>query len=264
MSSYNTKIIDYGDYLHIEFFDKCIKRSEDEDTKNIKEEIENEIIDYQNIDDEKKKEHCLKTSVNRSKNNLYHIARSNKWDLFITITFNRNKTDSSDYVACSKKITNFLNNLRKRNPELKYLVVPELHKDGIHYHYHGLLANVDCIELEDSGKVDFTGEKIYNIKNWRDRKGESLGFTTATYIKNQSAVRNYIGKYITKELMQKLKYKKRYYASKNVNLCYESFHLFQLYDLYDMFGDNISYAKTVTINGINRIKYFEVKKDIDN
>lgn len=262
MTVYNTKVIDYGDYLHVQYYDRSIKREElpEKERKKVEEEKKNEIINDIKIDNNEKKEHSVSVSLNRSKNNLYHIARSNKWDLFITITFDRKKTDSSDYDLCSKKITCFLNNLRKKSPNLKYLIVPELHKDNIHYHFHGLLADADGLELEDSGKVDFTGSKIYNIKNWRDRSGMSLGFTTATYIKDQSAVRNYIGKYITKELMQKLKYKKRYYASKNVNLCEESLHLFHLEDIYDMFGDDISYAKTVTVNGVNRIKYFEVKK----
>lgn len=262
MSSYNTKIIDYGDYLHVQYYDITIKRVDfpEEKQKEIDKSIDYEIIeDTQAI--EKKRKHSLKTSVNRSKNSLYHIARSNEWDLFITLTFDRELTDSSDYELCSKKVTNFLNNLRKKSPQLKYLIVPELHKDGEHYHFHGLLAGADSLELEDSGKVDSFGNKIYNIKNWRDRSGRSLGFTFANKIRDQSAVRNYIGKYITKELMQKLKYKKRYYASTNVNLCKETYHMFSLDDIYSMFADQISYAKTVNINGINRIKYFEIKKE---
>lgn len=262
MSSYNTKVIDYGDYLHIQYYDRTISRVDFPD--DVQKEIDNaekeQIINDIKIDDSEKREHCIKSSLNRSKNNLYHIARSNKWDLFITFTFDRTKTDSSDYELCSKKITNFLNNLRKKSPDLKYLLVPELHKDNIHYHFHGLFANADSLDLTDSGKVDFTGAKIYNVNNWRDRTGASLGFTFATYIRDQSAVRNYIGKYITKELMQKLKYKKRYYCSKNVNLCDESLHMFSLDDIYSMFGEDIVYVKTISINGINRIKYFEIKK----
>lgn len=264
MTVYNTKVIDYGDYLHIQFYDRSIKRVDfpEEIQKEIDKTEHDEIINDIKIDENEKKEHSIKSSLNRSKNNLYYIARSNRWDLFVTFTFNREKVDSSDYEECTKKITNFMNNLRKKSPDLKYLIVPELHKDNIHYHFHGLLANADGLELQDSGKYDFTGSKIYNITGWRDRKGESLGYTTATFIKDQSAVRNYIGKYISKDLLQKLKYKKRYFASKNVNLCEETYHMFTLDEIYSMFGENISYAKTVTIDKINRIKYFEVKKEL--
>lgn len=262
MSEYNTKVIDYGDYLHVQFYDRTIKRVDfpEEVQKEITKKDNETIINDIKIDDNEKREHCIKSSLNRSKNNLYYIARSNKWDYFLTFTFDRKKVDSSDFEACSKKITNFMNNLRKKSPDLKYLIVPELHKDMIHYHFHGLIANADGLKLTDSGKVDFSGNKIYNIDGWRDRKGESLGFTTATKIKDQSAVRNYIGKYISKELMQRLKYKKRYFASQNVNLCPETYHMFSLDDIYSMFGDDITYVKTVSIDKINRIKYFEVKK----
>ena len=262
---YNTKIIDYGDYLHIQWYDHHLIRSEvsEEMQAGINQAEKQEIINdlhapEQKEDDPEKQEHSLKTSVNRSKNNLYRIARSNEWELFITITFDRKITDSSDYKIVSNKITSFLNNLRKRGSEnLKYLIVPELHKDGKHYHFHGLLSGADSLILEDSGHKDRYGATIYNILNWK------IGFTTAQKIKNQSAVRNYIGKYITKELMNKIKYKKRYFASKNCYVAPEEYYQFSIDEIYSMFGDRIAYAKTQTINGINRIKYLEVKKDID-
>lgn len=261
---YNTKIIDYGDYLHIQWYDKHLQRQEkpEEVQEAInqfeKEDIINDyslLTEYQEEADPEKAEHSLQTSLNRSKNNLYRIARSNKWDLFITITFDRKITDSSDYKIVSNKITSFLNNLRKRGSKnLKYLIVPELHKDGKHYHFHGLLSGADSLLLEDSGHKDKFGATIYNIMNWK------IGFTTAQKIKNQSAVRNYIGKYITKDLMNKLKYKKRYFASKNCYIAPEEYYQFSIDEIYAMYGDKISFVKTQTINGINRIKYFEIKK----
>lgn len=254
---YNTKIIEYEDYIHIQWYDKPIIKKDI--TPEMKEGI-NEVENQEIINDLHKQEkeddgHSLITSVNRSKNNLYRIARSNDWDLFITITFDRKITDSSDYKIVSNKITTFLNNLRKRGSEnLKYLIVPELHKDGKHYHFHGLISGADSLILEDSGHTDRYGETIYNILNWK------IGFTTAQKIKNQSAVRNYIGKYITKELMNKIKYKKRYFASKNCYIVPEEYDQLSIKDIYEKYGDSISYVKTTTINGINRIKYIEVKK----
>lgn len=258
---YNTKIIDYGDFLHVEHFDHYISRVDmpEELQKEVdKLQQENIISDIESLPDDKKIEHCLNVSVNRSKNNLYRIARSNTWDLFITLTFDRTIVDSSDYNECSKKVSKWLNNIKSRYcPDLKYLIVPELHSDKIHYHFHGLLSNCDNLSLKDSDRVDSLGAKIYNLSGW------SFGFSTASKIKDQSAVRNYIGKYITKDLMNNLKYKKRYYCSKNVNICPETTHNFTLDDLYSMYGENISFLKTVTINGVNRIQYMEIKKDVD-
>ena len=255
---YNTKIIEYDDYLHIEWFERPIIRKEEinekEERKEIIEDIETIINNPKRS--EKQEVHNLTVSLNRSKNNLFRIARSNEWDLFITITFDRKITDASDYNVVSKKITTFLNNLRKRgSPELKYLIVPELHKDGKNYHFHGLLYRADSLILEDSGHIDKFGEKIYNISNWK------IGFTTAQRIKDQNAVRNYIGKYITKDLMNRLKYKKRYFASKNCNVNEEMFSQNSIQDIYDLYGDRISYIKTINVNGVNRIKYMEILKD---
>lgn len=259
---YNTKIIEYDDYYHIQWYDSPIIRKEETEEEKKKtigfedEAIKSDLLDSEIIQtDPKKQAHNLSVSLNRSKNNLYRIARSNDWDLFITITFDRKKVDASDYNQVSKKITTFLNNLRKRgSSNLKYLIVPELHSDGKNYHFHGLLYGADSLILEDSGHTDTFGEKIYNIVNW------SFGFTTAQYIKSQSAVRNYIGKYITKDLMNKLKNKKRYYCSKNVNIYPENYYYMDIREIYDIYGENIAYIKTATVNGVNRIKYIEVKK----
>ena len=41
---------------------------------------------------------------NRAKNKIYRIARSNNWDWFITLTFDRTKTDASDYDTVINKL----------------------------------------------------------------------------------------------------------------------------------------------------------------
>lgn len=253
---YNTKIIEYDDYIHIQWYDAPIIRKESEEKEDLQNENDSILLDSIVIDKKNNKRN-LQVSLNRSKNNLYRIARSNDWDLFITITFDRKKVDSSSYDLVAKKISQFLNNIRKRKcPNLKYLIVPELHKDKIHYHFHGLISGISAFDLEDSGHVDKFGEKIYNITNWK------VGFTTAQFIKDKNAVRNYIGKYISKDLMCKLKYKKRYYCSKNCNISPEEYKYISINELYDLYGDNISFIKTVTVNGVNRIKYLEIKKNV--
>ena len=267
MSYYNTKIIDYGDFYHVQHYQKGYKRVDfPEDVQNVLDEEEKETIKNDGLHKQRTKkeiEHCLSVSVNRSKNNLYRIARSNKWDLFITLTFDRNgkftdAVDSSDYNLCSKLVTKFMKKLKKYNPDMIYLIVPELHSDKIHYHYHGLLGNVKDIDISYSGHDDFLGSKIYNINGW------CYGFSTATYVKHQAKVRNYIGKYITKDLMNNLKFKKRYYCSQNVKIAPEEFLNYTLDDIYDLFGDNICYVKSTHIDKINRITYMEIRKDVDN
>lgn len=257
--SYNCKVLKYKDSTHVEIFSRTISREENIDDNKITDDIKkkNKIKIIEDLEEdlrkEEKKEHSSKVSVNRSKNNLYRIARSNEWEYFITFTFNPKTVDSTDYDVVSKIVTNWLNNLRKNSPDLKYLFVPEFHKDGKKYHYHGLIANADSLVLSDSGIVDKDGETIYNIDNW------SWGYTTASKIKDNKRVINYIGKYITKELMNNLKYKKRYYASHNLNVVDEDLRLIypdEKYKEYDFSAAD--YIKTIDVPGCGlTITYLE-------
>ncbi len=152
------------------------------------------------------------SSQNRAKNKIYDYARSNDFEWFVTMTFNPLLVDSFDYTECSKKLSQWLNNIKKRYaPNLRYLFVPELHKSG-RYHFHGLIGDIGNIELVSSGKFSPNGDIIYNIENYK------YGFTTATRIKDKRRTSTYIGKYITKELSGHIKGKKHYWVSRNLNL----------------------------------------------
>lgn len=173
--------------------------------------LEREPIKY--IDDEEwKKERSVKNSMSRTINKVYHIARSNVWQYFVTLTFNPEKVDSFDYEECTKKLSKWLNNLRRDAPDLKYIVVPEQHKSG-RWHFHGLFADVGALYFEYSGKDTADGQRIYNLGNYK------LGFSTATIINDNSKVTKYISKYITKELCKVSEGKKRYWCSRNLQEC---------------------------------------------
>lgn len=258
--NYNCKIIEYQDSIHIEFYDVSIKRSEEPKEQILTDDnsIDHIFTDENNHRSDKQIAHCLNVSKNRSKRNLYRIARSNSWDWFITLTFDQKKNDSSDYDLVVSKLKNYLQNLRKRRfPDLKYLIVPEFHKDGKHFHFHGLLSGVNDFEFVDSGHKDFLGETIYNIENW----SKNLGYTTATKIKDNAKVTSYIGKYITKDMMNHLKYKRRYYASENCYVSPEEYYNIPYDELINGISEDINYISTIPINGVNRIKYIEVSKD---
>ena len=111
---YNTKIIDYGDYIHIEHFIKGIKRNDEKEKKE--KIIEDKPSKKQT---KEQKEHSDIVSVNRSKNNMFRIARSNKWDYFITLTFDQKNIDSSDYNLISKLMTKYLEKLRRKNKNME-------------------------------------------------------------------------------------------------------------------------------------------------
>lgn len=170
-------------------------------------------------------ESVREVSLSRTKGKIYNYAKCNDWDFFVTFTFSKDKVNRYDYDECTKKLSVWLNNLRKKNPGLSYIVVPEQHKDGA-FHFHGLVAGLDESEVECTGKYVIrkirgegcrtrfvrTDRKIYRIGRYK------LGWMTATEVQDKQRVVTYITKYVTKDMMSGLFGKKRYWASRNLLL----------------------------------------------
>lgn len=199
--------------------------------------------------------HSINVCNNRAKNKIYRIARSNKWDWFITLTFDRTKSDSSDYDTVILKLHSFLKNIKSRKcPDMKYLIVAELHKDKTNYHFHGLLANVDNLNFKYWKEDKKKHIPIYNIVDW------TLGYTTATRVKDSSRVSSYITKYITKNVDEHLKEKRRYYYSRNCNIAAEEHFIIDEEDFQKTYADRIIYRKSIQVPQANQIiNYYELK-----
>ena len=198
----------------------------------------------------------LQTSVARTKQKIFDYAKTNEFKFFVTFTFNPEKVDSYNYSLITSKMTNWLRNIRKKIPSLKYIGVPERHKSG-RYHFHFLMNDISAI-LIDSGHKTKDGMSIYNLEAYK------LGFSTATVIQDRERVSNYISKYITKELALQTKGKKRYWHSKGLSLPQESVDLIpDIEDIVLSLENEASYHKKI-IKGIQEVNIFEHKsKDIE-
>lgn len=135
-------------------------------------------------------------AAHRAKKRLYDIALCNDFDLFITFTLNGEGLDRYDYKPVVRKLGQWLSNRVKRKG-LRYVIVPELHKDGA-LHFHGLI-NSAAVQLEKArnpkGRLikDKGGKQVYNVLDWPH------GFTTAVFLDGEyGAVCHYIAKYVTK------------------------------------------------------------------
>ena len=149
-------------------------------------------------------------SMRRIKEQIYNAVHNNKWEFFMTVTFNAQKIDRYNWDEIRKRHSEMLKNLKKRKcPNLQYIFVPELHKDGA-VHFHALLMGVEGLTLRNSGKKDKYKRVIYNIDEF------NLGFNTLTRIADPSKAGTYITKYITKELVTGLT-GKRYWLSRGLN-----------------------------------------------
>ena len=208
---YNLKIIEFPENGEIEyrFYEKPI--SFNCDPKREKDFIDPQFLDYEPKEPDKIR--SAMESYKRTKQAIYNHARANKWEWFVTYTFNPKKINSSDYDQVYKSLSKHFKNIRERNcPDMKYIVVPELHLDGFKFHFHALMSNIDGLDLMDSGKCD-KGKIIYNISNYK------LGFTTAISIGSGESGRtaNYISKYITKALTYLTPGRQRYLVSQNLD-----------------------------------------------
>lgn len=131
-------------------------------------------------------------AARRARKQLFELCACNDFDLFFTLTLNKEMIDRYDYKTVVRKFGQWADN-HVRRKGLRYVAVPELHKDGA-VHFHGL-CNAAAVRLVDSGKTDKkSGQKVYNLPGWH------LGFTTAIYLYGaRDAAAHYVSKYVTKQ-----------------------------------------------------------------
>ena len=129
-------------------------------------------------------------SMRRARANVRRLALANEFSYFVTLTLSPEEVDRYDCKAIMAKVNRWLDNMVRRKG-LRYILVPERHKDGA-FHFHGFFAG-DGLEVVDSGHHDKQGHPIYNLPQW------GFGFTAAirlygTYSQAVGYVTKYIGK----------------------------------------------------------------------
>lgn len=137
----------------------------------------------------------VERAVRRAKSRLFDLMINNvsECDLFVTLTLDKNIIDRYNYTTIIEHLNTFLGNKVQKNG-LKYILVPELHKDGA-IHFHGIFNRYKGIDLVDSGKKK-NGKKIYNILSYK------FGFTTAQRITGKNCIEKvskYVYKYMSKQ-----------------------------------------------------------------
>lgn len=156
-------------------------------------------------------------SMSRAKTRLLEHILMNKYNYFVTLTFDDEKVDGKDLPAVIKKLHKWLDNMVIRKG-LQYLLVPEYHPSSGRIHLHALMN--DALSVVDSGTRMIRGfnkpvrlenywrmvnegrldsgrcrilRSVFNVEEWR------YGFSTAieTY-GSKLALAHYMTKYVTK------------------------------------------------------------------
>lgn len=236
VANYNTTVKTYSDgskKIVYTSYDK-IKGTERKSNSGVGKSSEEELERYKLI------------NLQRVKQKIVDLAYENgcvfPWEYFVTLTFDDFIVDGYSHEKVTKKLTQFLDTQKHLNPDMEYLLVPELHKSG-RLHFHGLFRSVPKWSLSPAispktGRAIYkNGSPIFNLDNYR------LGYTTVSKIKNQEAVTVYISKYITKGLLD-LKNKKHYWRSKSLRLPIYEYYNSNLNEIKNYIQDyNVTYEK---------------------
>ena len=150
----------------------------------------------------------------RAASKVRDLALCNDFGWFVTLTLDAAKVDRYDMREITRKLNNWCDNMVRRKG-LRYVLVPERHKDGA-VHFHGFFPD-GCCDMIDSGTLSggpvgakprrprsaaqaaqweaAGAHRVYNVADWR------LGFSTAIrlYGTYESAVA-YVCKYVRKQV----------------------------------------------------------------
>lgn len=141
-------------------------------------------------------------AIHRAKGKVKRLILTNfdnQRSKFITLTFSDNNNfDIKDIKACNKEFKKFIQRLRRKSGNFKYLSVIEIQKRGaIHYH---MIADLDYI---DSGELEAI---------WRN------GFIKINKIKQIKNIGSYLTKYMVKDIDDpRLRGEKSYFCSQKLN-----------------------------------------------
>ena len=161
----------------------------------------------------------FENNIARAKSTIMAIGLCNDWDFFCTFTLDKTKYDRFNLRAWQQDFSQWIRNqIRITGHEFKYLLIPELHKDGA-WHMHGFVRGYSWDDLS----LFLPEIHPYDLvkKGYRYHPGitEKFGFNSFGRIKKKEAATRYLLKYINK-LMATINISLNshlYYASQNLN-----------------------------------------------
>lgn len=128
-------------------------------------------------------------NISRARSRVLEIALCNPWSYFVTLTLSADKYDRYNLVAWQRDLSQWIRDQRKRvcHPDLRYLLIPEMHKDGA-WHMHGLFEGIPEGDLctNEHGYLDWP------------RYARKFGWVNLSPVRSHARVSRYITKYIRK------------------------------------------------------------------
>lgn len=133
-------------------------------------------------------------NAKRAKQTVYELARANEscWDWFVTLTFDPLCVRRWDYRDCYNRVRDLCDRLTQEG--CVWLFVPEHHKDGFSFHFHGIVGGPMTLEY-----AGLYGPKGREVDTWH--VPYFPGYTCVQRVQDRKRVCTYITKYITKDMV---------------------------------------------------------------
>lgn len=167
------------------------------------------------------------SALSRAKNVVREVALCNRWEYFVTLTFDKEKWDRYSLGDRLKEFLQWVQNQNKYGSRIRYVLVPEFHKDGA-VHFHALMSGIEVAPRPDWWPQSVNLKKDGTYYDYWPAYSERYGYSAVERIHDPVAVGFYISKYITKSLGEAAAFKgvHTYYRSKGLQT---SFHVGDLY-----------------------------------
>lgn len=147
------------------------------------------------------------SSLSRARSTIFELALCNDWEWFITFTLDSAKYNRADLKTFRKDLSRFIRNYRARKgANVKYLLIPEQHSDGVNWHMHGFLMGLPESHLRPFTLEDHIPHYIRDklargdlIYEWLPYS-RKFGFCDIEPIRNLESTAKYATKYVTKAI----------------------------------------------------------------
>lgn len=181
-----------------------------------------DYIEKGSVNDEK-----LPQNISRARNKILEYGYCNQWDLFCTFTLSPEKYNREDLKQFNKDFSRYIRNFNQyHNLNIKFLLVPELHKDNKSWHMHGLFSGLPVSYLTKFKIGDKMSSKLASfVRQGRDMYdwvsySSKFGYCALEAIHSKDQCIKYLIKYVTKNMVSCVKEVNAhiYYCSKGLNL----------------------------------------------
>lgn len=154
----------------------------------------------------------LANNIARARSKVTELVLCNPWKYWCTLTLSPKKYDRYNLKGYVRDLGSFLTNYNRYcapEEKVRYLLVPEMHKDGA-WHMHGFLNGIKERDIVRNRN---------NYYTWK-QYDEKFGYMSLDYVKDIEKASSYMKKYMVKDISKSVTKlgAHSYYASKGLKV----------------------------------------------